>query len=216
MVCQIEYKRPYSQLEPNENLDGDILAIRLLDETPEPGLRTSPGTEAAVAGRAVDSTHVPTRMLIGGGCSAVTDHNRYNGLVFVSTELKALVEGLEPGIHQFFPVELVDQDGRHLADHWFWVVCNRIDSVDRALTAAVLWKGVLWRPARELSEDELPVGTDRSRQATIVFNSQQIGAAHFWRDKYLSGGGLYCSDRAANLIREAALTGIELIEQETV
>lgn len=216
MVHQIEFKRPYSRLEANQNLDGDVLEVRLVDETPEPGLRVTSGIFAVQSGRPIDPTHLPTRMMIGGGRRAVTDYTPDKGLNFISERFKKLIEGLEPKVHQFFPVELVDEDGGHLADHWFWVVCHRIDSVDRTQTTAILWRGVLWRPARDLSKEELPAGVDPSQKTRIVFNSEQIGAAHFWRDKYLPSRSIHCSNRAASLIREAALTGIELIEQETV
>lgn len=215
MVYQIEFERPYSRLEVNKNLDGDVLAVRALDETPEPGLRLNSGIAAVISGRAIDPTHLPTRMRIGGGRRAVTDHGRDNGLIFISERFKTLIEGLEPDVHQFFPVALVNRKGDHLADHWFWVVCNRIDSVDRTLTTAILWRGVLWRPARDLPDEELPPGTDRTLRPKIVFNPAQIGLTHFWRDKFISGDFLYCSDEAANLIREVALTGIELIERES-
>jgi len=41
------------------------------------------------------------------------------------------VEELEPGIHQFFPVELTAKDGEVLEKrHWLLNICNRVDAVD--------------------------------------------------------------------------------------
>lgn len=214
-VYKIVYKRPYSRLEANENLDGDPLAIRLIDETPEPGLRIYPGV-ALTAGRKIYPDHLPTKIMIGGGQRAITDFNADNGLLFVSPKFRSLIETLEPEAHQFFPVTLVDRKGDHLADHWFWIVCNGLDSVDRENTTFILQNGTLWRPARDLKDDELPPGTDRNLPAKLAFNSKQIGGAHFWRDKYLTGRPVYCSEQAAAEIDMAELTGVELVERESV
>ena len=207
---------PYDPMPANKALDGEIGAITLIDETPEPGLVISRGPEILDSGRAIDPAHLPSRIQITGGARAVTDYDGYSNLLYISPRLKSLIEKLEPGKHQFFPVTLVDKRGNKLADHWTWTVCNRIDSVDRQNTTLILWKGVYWRPAQYLSDDELPPGYDRSTEARTVFNVSQIGGAHFWRDKYLLPGGLYCSDEAAEQIQEAGLTGITMIKAETV
>jgi hypothetical protein len=154
-------------------------------------------------------------MQIGGGQRGVTDYDGYNRLIYVSPRFRSLIEAIEPGVHQFFPLRLLDKAGNHLADHWVWVVCNRIDSVDRANTTLVL-KGIQWRHPGELPDGQVPQAAVASQPVKLVFNSSQVGNAHFWRDKHILPGGLYCSDDAARRISAAELTGIELIQAETV
>jgi hypothetical protein len=215
MVYQLQYKIPYEPMHASKALDGNLHDIRLEDETPEPGLHLSMGTRNLIWGRRIRPDHLPTAMQIGGGQRGVTDYDGYNGLTYVSPRFKVLIESIEPGVHQFFLLRLLDKAGNHLADHWVRVICNRIDSVDRANTTLVL-KGIQWRHPGELSDGQVPLAAVTSQPVKLVFNSSQVGNAHFWRDKHILPGGLYCSDDAARQIAAAELTGIELIQAETV
>ena len=50
----------------------------------------------------------------------------------------------------------------------------------------------------------------------LVFNLSQIGAAHLWFDTFLTMNIIYCSDEAANRIRDAKMTCANLIQKEAV
>jgi hypothetical protein len=216
MVYELRYQIPYEPMHARKALDGSTDDIRLVDETPEPGLVIAAGSQILDAGRAIRPNHLPTTMQIGGGQRGVTDFDGYSGLVYVSAALKNIIEQLEPDTHQFFPIRLVDKQGNHLGDHWIWVICNRVDGIDREQTSLVLWKGVLWLAPSSLSEDELPPGVDRSVLGRRVFNASQVAGYHFWRDKYLIPGDIFCSDEAARRIADANFTGIKLVQAEMV
>jgi hypothetical protein len=216
MVYELRYQIPYEPMHARKALDGSIDDIRLVDETPEPGLVIAAGSQILDAGRAVRPDHLPTTMQIGGGRRGVTDFDGYKGLIYVSAAFRDIIEQLEPDVHQFFSVGLVDKQGNHLGDHWIWVICNRVDGIDREHTTLVLWKGVLWLAPASLSEDELPPGVDPSVPGRRVFNASQVAGYNFWRDKHLIPGDIFCSDEAARKITDAGLTGIELIQAETV
>lgn len=216
MVCQLLYSPPYTPISANKQVDGEFAAIRLADPTPEPGLHINHGMDALDAGKAIDPSHLPTKLIISGGMRAVTDFDGYRGIIFISAKMKCLIEDLEPGVHQFFPIELLNKKKQHLTDHWIWVPCNRIDSVDREHTTWILKRGQLWMTPRDFKEGELPPGYDWSRPLKMVFNATQAGNCQFWRDKYVVPGRLYCSDKAAKAIFDSGLTGIQFAEKETV
>ena len=62
----------------------------------------------------------------------------------VSDRARQVIERLEPGVHQFFPVEYVDSEGEHIENRFWFVVCNRLDAVDRGHSNMVLYRNVRW------------------------------------------------------------------------
>lgn len=127
----------------------------------------------------------------------------------VPDRFKEIVEQLKPGVHQFLPVEFVDVEGNHLAHRWFFIVCNRIDSVDREHTTMVLANGKLWMPERNLPAAERSVTFDPNLEPKLVFNEGQIGTMHVWHDKF-DLYGPFVSDALGKELLNASLTGISL------
>jgi hypothetical protein len=135
----------------------------------------------------------------------------------VSEKAKRLIESLEPSVHQFFPVEYQDMKGEFRETRYWFVSCNRIDSVDREHTTMVLRKGLEWRPARDMVRrgEEIPSHIDPAQPPRTVFNLKAIGDKHVWVDKHLSGQR-YISDAAAKAFANAGLTGIRPSKQESI
>jgi hypothetical protein len=131
-------------------LDGDINQIRTIDQEPDGGGRTHKGVGA---GRWVSTEHFPTVMRWEGPPDAATigDFNQTN-LWNVSERAKDFIEAVEPGIHQFVPVEFVGKDGAHLSSRYFWIVGHRFDSVDHDHTNYVLLGGRMWRTAENVAQ----------------------------------------------------------------
>ena len=112
----------------------------------------------------------------------------------VSARMRDLIEELEPGIHQFIPIDFVDRDGRFLEKRWFWQVCRRLDSVHRECTNWVLKHGVVWSGAR-------------IENPRLVFDKAAVGGSLFWRDKHLTIG-IIVADRAKEEMVQAGFTGL--------
>jgi hypothetical protein len=203
MVHYLGYTPPFDRMSANENLDGDPLKVTLRDEATEPLLRLAKGINALQAGLAVREEFLPKVIQITSGKRTVTDFDGYNGLICVSPKMKSVIEQFEPDVHQFLLVKLVNRKKEFLADHWIWVVCNRIDSVDREHTNLFLKHGLTWR-------------ADGVEKPKLVFNQTQIGSCHFWRDKHLDDGNLLCSDEAGAALQVANLTALKLTHKETV
>lgn len=133
----------------------------------------------------------------------------------VSERAKQIIESVEPGIHQFFPVAYVVNGQSDGIRYWF-VPCNRIDSLDRDHTTMVLRKGNIWRPASDLVRrgEAIPPHIDPTQPAKMVFNLKAIGNRHIWSDKHIGGAGYFISDKMADAFREVGLTGLQLDQSQ--
>jgi hypothetical protein len=182
----------YVNVDP---LNGDISKIEVVDQTSDDGLRFTPTTiqPAFTMGRPVKTDFVPTKMQWGDPHRhSIPDFNS-GWILNVSSRAKDLIENLEPGVHQFLPVDYFDIEGEFVESRWFLIVCNRIDGVDRNRSRMRLVKGVLWSP----------IGVDDPK---LVFNEEQVRGYHLWRDKHLTHGP-YISDILADRIQREKLTG---------
>lgn len=191
-----------------EALDGDIDKVCLIDDSPDEGW--NPRNMPLAAGRPVDTEHLPTRM-------KWLDRNRHpipdfdNGLIVnVSEKARSVIEQVEPDLHQFVPVEYVDRSGEHLENRYFLVVCNRLDSLDHLKTTMVLRNGRVWVPAGDLIRrgEPIPEGFDVDASPKLVFNHLQIGSAHIWVEKHLTGGATFISDVMDEAFRSNNLSGM--------
>jgi hypothetical protein len=119
----------------------------------------------------------------------------------VSQRFRALIEEIEPGIHQFEPIRFIAKDRSLLADRWFWQVCNRLDSVNREKSDWVLLGNAIqsWSPpSKRLRIDG---------KHHLVFDVARIGDTRFWHDKHISTT-LLVSDAAKSRIELAGITGV--------
>lgn len=137
----------------------------------------------------------------------------------VSDKAKQIIEALEPGVHQFFPVEYQDGQGRITGVRYWFVPCHRIDSVDRKHTNMVLRKGLEWTPAKDMlrRREPVPDNVDPSKPSKLVLNLAAIGDRQVWRDKHISSS-LFISDAMASQFKAEKLTGLRLdgSEEEAV
>lgn len=192
-----------------EPLDGDVGAIRAIDQEPDGGV----SFKGYTSGRRCHTEHFPSRMRWEGPAgSLIGDFNRQY-FINVSGQAKALIEQFEPGVHQFVPVDFVNRQNG-LLEHRYWlVICNRLDSVDRDRTTFVLDNGKAWVPADDLVRwgevDKIPPHIDPTIPSTIYFNRMQIRTAHLWRDKHIDMGGPFVSDELNKALKTSHLTGLK-------
>jgi hypothetical protein len=161
----------------------------LEDQSPDGGI----GIHASrfSSGRRLRVENAPPRVRWLSGRKLQDYEN--TGMANVSLRLRSIIEEIEPGIHQFIPVEFVAKDGSHLEDRWFWQVCNRLDSVHGGKTNWQLPRSV-WRPP----VDEEP---------RLVFDLRKIGDAKFWHDKHIILGTNVTDDTKEKL-ESAGITGM--------
>ena len=195
-------------------MDGDMNNVRAIDQTPDGGGRSFKGVHA---GRHCDTSQFPSKVEWQGPSDhlIVGDFNTGEaGVLHVSGRAKDFIDSIEPGVHQFVPFTLICADAP-LADRYWWVIGNRIDSVDRQHSNYVLLGGRMWRTGRNVAEsfpDHLPPDADVEATPTLVFSEPQIAGVHVWRDKFLDTGGPLASDFFARFVQDAGLSGVAFIE----
>jgi hypothetical protein len=197
-------------------LDGDIDKVRVADKTPDGGDLFG----AFESGRAVDTTLMPTKMRWDGGKIKMPDFDRSH-CINVSERAKALIERFEPHVHQFIPVDYYYGTSDVKERRYFFICCNRIDSLDHDKTTFVLRHIVTttnievnyWAPIQDLvrngEQHLIPPHLTAKTDSNWVFSLARIGNKHLWHDKFMSKG-TWLSDTLSDAIVEAGLTGIQL------
>ena len=187
----------YSMME----IDGDIRKIEYVDRTYSMGSVAGGFDNGDLnLGRAIKSDHVPTKLLWDGPASRkLPDAMFGRGMVKVSDRIKTIIEQFEPGLHQFFPVDVYFKSTNELARKMFYLnICTRLDSVDRELTTCPMGS-VMWRP---------------DQGGELVFNLDQIGNHHLWHDKHILHGWMMSDALQAALVNNN-ITGFVFHKDKT-
>ncbi|WP_353682751.1 DUF1629 domain-containing protein [Mesorhizobium sp.] len=142
-----------------------------------------------------DRSHPPAHEDKGGRGKIMPADLMMHNSFFVSGKFREVVEKLEPGLHQFVPVELLWKDGSHAASYFWFYPCNRIDGMDREQTTHEFReKSGLWmnRPG-----------------GSYVVNLQRVGGRNVWIDPRMSGFDLpFVSETFKLAMSEAGVRGI--------
>ncbi|MGQ3227918.1 MAG: imm11 family protein [Blastomonas fulva] len=212
MVYLIGSEQEMGQYPREKFLDGDPKKIKVEGpETEEKLLAINLYYRQQYnAGFRIMSENVPT-VWQWNSSRILPDYYTPHAFPCVSSRFKEVVERFEPDVHQFFPITVVNKAKEKIAQRWLWVVCNRIDGVDREHTTLVLKKGALWMS--NWLEDGKRV---RIHDAKLYHSKTQTEGYHFWRDKHLMGGGIYASDEAAEALLALDLTAFAANKRETV
>ena len=213
-----------------EYLDGDYRRVQLVDDKPDGGCLIA----GAVSGRPVRPDHMPTKIGLRDAHPQrpILDFEGSAVGLRLSTPAKILIERLEPGVHQFFPVEVFAynydpatwQDiygnydpvpaGKHvdrkIADQWFFVICNRLDTMNRELTVGIMDNGI-YAPhfLKQGRGGRLLVDEER-----LVLSQSLIGQAQVWCERCVPG--IFFSDELIAQIDIAGLTGLRKTYVEAV
>jgi hypothetical protein len=200
-------------------LDGDPHKIEIADTTPDPGFDMSTAsTYPANQGRPIRAGNVPTR-IEWQEKAPVADVLTEHGMIVVPERFREIVEQFEPGVHQFLPVAYVDRRGKVLAQRYYFVACNRLDSIDREHSTMILFKERRWSTALAIlgvDPTQIPLGFNINVEPKIVFNNAQVGGRHAWSDMFLPLVAPYLSDALAEALIEESFTGISISKGEAV
>jgi hypothetical protein len=132
-------------------------------------------------------------------CSLISLENR---LAAVDIRLKEIIEELEPGVHQFWPIELTQPKDKPYPLPYFGMVvhshlnCFRFEECDPGHAEDKSIGDHIRYSIRGKSRADLK-GAAMSRAA--------IGSHHIWRERYLHSPWFLLSDRLAARIHDAGL-----------
>ncbi len=211
---------PQKGSEFRKFVDGDFLKTTICDTETKAG-KFWARYDAFETGFPIISTYLPTAMQKGGP-RMIHDYDGLGAVKVISNKFKMLIENIEPDVHQFFPLQMLDRKKNFLADHWIWNICNRVDSVDRENTNAFLYEydhGFMkkWRRYNDPFAPPAPEGVNPDDPVNFVFNNSQIDGYHFWRDPYRTlMNQIYVSDIAHEMLIENQINNIYFIEIPSV
>lgn len=170
--------------------EGDFQNTRVVDKTPDGGRLIV----AKNTGRPMALDNIPTVVSRGGPSLEkvpLLDVNSVYSGTMVNQTFKDILEELEPSVHQFFPMAVMNK-GEKIADHYWLNICNRLDAIDKTKTYPLDDRG-FWNPKR-------------GEPSAIVFSLDAIGDRHIWHDKFVEG--TFVSEEFLKRLREAGLTGL--------
>ena len=188
----------------HEALDGDRSKIEYVDTSPdfEGGGNPTFQPGRLYAGRPIKPDHVPTRVKRGGKRYGIPDVVWGIGMFFVNDRFREVVERLEPGVHQYFPVDMLWEDGTLAQKMYMFNICNRLDTVSRKVSTAEITRG--------------GEGVWKHETGSMVFSTSRAGNHHIWIDKHVfMPGGFYVSDAMHDALLEAGISGIQSSRRET-
>ncbi|NJM83266.1 MAG: hypothetical protein HC844_12935 [Tabrizicola sp.] len=156
-----------------------------------------------VQGRTITGKNVPTKLERMGPTLEeypLLDVITYwSGNLLVCKAFRDLLEEMEPGVHQFFPMELLVNGSKVATYHWF-VCCTRIATMSREHCYPPLDERGFFRPS--------PIGQNQNDR--VVLSRDKIGAHHAWHDKFY--GRTMFSNVFAERLFSFGLSGIRAFQ----
>ncbi len=186
------------------NLQGEEWAAGLYKSSVVDGFTREYGTrmnEMSPILRAIEPDEAPKSFFLRGASK------KYGGLISLSNRIIAgssklveLLERLEPGVHQFFPIELKAKDGRLLSSDYHTIVIRN-------------YRDSFVSDPEKLAEDfsyySNPNSTALVRDARqyrkFRFEREKILGAHLWRERFFNEKLTFFSDELHRLIIESEL-----------
>lgn len=116
----------------------------------------------------------------------------------VDEEFKDLIQSLEPDLHTFIPMEVLDQNNKSYGTRFMHYVHHFADTLDFERTR--FRKDFGWEAGKSCGFD---FSFDNDMNPTIVMDAKKAKHRHFWRNTYETGvSEFFCSDRVADFIRD--------------
>ncbi|NJM82301.1 MAG: hypothetical protein HC844_07255 [Tabrizicola sp.] len=115
-----------------------------------------------------------------------------HSVILVSDKVKVIIETLEPGVHQFFPLETWCRGNQPGPRMHLLNVCSRLPSVDQERTTKLFVDDRRWK-------NEGP--------GELVFSLAQIGSHKLWHDRHIYDN-FYFTDEVKAAFEAEKVTGI--------
>lgn len=112
-------------------------------------------------------------------------------LLAVDGRLKAVIEELEPGVHQFWPIRITMPRGQEYPEPYFVLVIRQyIDSFVPEASERDAWEKTYG------NDNQFRVRIPTKKYVTgLALSIEAIGGAYLWREKRLVDPRVYVSDR---------------------
>ncbi|WP_423992736.1 imm11 family protein [Halocynthiibacter sp.] len=124
-----------------------------------------------------------------------------NQLIAVDETLRDIIEDLEPGVHQFWPMKItMPKDQTYPVPYYGMVIHThlasfRLEGSDPASA----------RPDAYAGEGVDVISTSRSALAGLAMSREAADGKHIWREKHILRPWLFMSDELVARIKDAGL-----------
>ena len=120
------------------------------------------------------------------------------GLHAVDETLKDLIEGLEPGVHQFWPMRILMPGGKDYPTPYYGMVIRQFfDSFRPEQSVEGSWVG---DPSYYMA-----FGATKAHMKGLAFDKGVFGSAHLWRETRMRQPQVLMSDALQGAIEQAGL-----------
>jgi hypothetical protein len=121
-----------------------------------------------------------------------------DGLLAVDEGLKEIIERLEPGVHQFWPLRItLPKGGEYPVPYYGMVICRFIDSfVPEQSTVHQVSEG---------SSSYFTNGPTKQDYAALALSTGAIAGAHLWRERRLRMPDVFFSDELQAVMTRSGL-----------
>jgi hypothetical protein len=132
------------------------------------------------------------------------DHLPGSGFGAVNTKIKDAIEAIEPGVHQFFPVEVTFPDGSLAEPYWYLNAVNRVNAIALEHCVQVY--------ERFYDRDLYPGWSDfvynRMPETIIAIHKEKVAGMALWIDYKLDQN--FISEDLAKFIMDNKIRGYGL------
>lgn len=141
---------------------------------------------------------LPDKFQADRGYKSLSSLITVHSLLAVDEELKSIIEKLEPGVHQFWPIKILMPRGKVYPKQYYgMIIGNFRDSFVPEESEYV-------RYTKEVDSYWGCFGT-KADHAKLTFSLEKIGGAHLFREKRVSSPRILISDELQSAIAEAEL-----------
>lgn len=167
------------------------------------------GTLVLGWGVKIKTEGLPRKYFRKGPKRPIPDHQQMYGMSLVSSKFRSLVEKLEPSVHQFVPVTIIEEDNIEASDNYYWfIVGQHIDSVNGNESTLPSRKKLYAKSVNVEYSSAWILPNPLPENFKLVFDRHKIGPAHIWMDSYLLQEKARCSNVFMTACLDANLSGI--------
>jgi len=150
--------------------------------------------------------YIPKKAFMNKSKKTFSAFSSIRFFISYTEEFKEKIEELEPGVHQFFPIEIYRKDGSLLERPVYLMnICTQLDSL------MVEKSEKLQRITMPPNVVDPELYTIIPNISTIVLNGDIIKGHHIWMEKHISGMNRYFySDKLVAFVKKQKLHGMEV------
>lgn len=127
----------------------------------------------------------------------------------ISQDFKDAVEDLEPGLHEFVPLQVVWRNTGECAGSYFWFLCTEI--VDHYNIDKTEWLAPSENKFGAVAAEQSRFRPTFRNSKSVVVHSDRVAGKHLWRASVPRMRPLFCSEDFAAFLKTRKRTGVELV-----